>query len=68
MGVTVHYIIIDNEWILQKRVLAFRVFDQSHIVDNIYMMLKTIFEKYKIDNKIFAIDFDNEQKNTTTIP
>ena len=63
MGVTTHY--IDNDWVLQKWILTFRVFDQSHTVDNIYMMLKTIFVKYKIDNKIFAIAFDNASNNTT---
>ena len=30
-------------------------------------MLKIIFEKYKIDNKIFAIDFDNASNNTVAI-
>ena len=30
----------------------------------IFMMLKTIFKKYKIDNKIFVIDFDNASNNT----
>ena len=55
MGVTAHY--IDSDWILQKRILAFKVFDQAHTTDNIYMILKIIFEEYKIDNKIFAIWF-----------
>ena len=32
------------------------------------MMLKIIFEEYQIDNKIFAIDFDNTSNNTTAIP
>ena len=32
------------------------------------MMLKTIFEEYQIDNKIFAIGFDNAYNNTTVIP
>ena len=31
-------------------------------------MLKTIFEEYKIDNKIFAISFDNTLNNTAVIP
>ena len=53
---------------LQKRILAFRVFDQAHTADNIYIILKTIFEEYKIDNKIFAIDFDNASNNTAAIP
>ena len=30
-------------------------------------MLKTIFKNYKIDNKIFAIDFDNASNNTVVI-
>ena len=33
------------------------------------MILKIIFEKYKIDNKIFVISFDNASNNTAaTIP
>ena len=32
------------------------------------MILKTIFEGYKIDNKIFAIGFDNASNNTVVIP
>ena len=31
-------------------------------------MLKTIFEEYQIDNKIFAIGFDNTSNNTIAIP
>ena len=31
------------------------------------MILKTIFEEYKIDNKIFTIDFDNVSNNTNVI-
>ena len=30
-------------------------------------MLKTIFEEYQIDNKIFAIGFDNASNNTAAI-
>ena len=30
-------------------------------------MLKTIFEKYKIDNNFFVIGFDNTSNNTTVI-
>ena len=65
MGMIAHY--IDNEWVLQKRILIFRVFDQSHTADNINMMLKTVFEEYKIDNKIFTIGFDNASNNTVVI-
>ena len=30
-------------------------------------MLKSIFEEYKIDNKIFAIGFDNASNNIVVI-
>ena len=53
--------------VYKKKFLVFRVFDEFHTVNNIYMMLKTIFEEYKIDNKIFAISFDNALNNTTII-
>ena len=65
MGVTAHY--IDNDWVLQKWVIAFKVFDESHTVDNIYMMLKTIFKKYKFINKISVIGFDITSNNTVII-
>ena len=32
------------------------------------MILKIIFEEYKIDNKIFSIGFDNASNNTAVIP
>ena len=37
------------------------------LLNSIYMILKTIFEKYKIDNKIFIIDFDNVSNNVIII-
>ncbi|KAK2651773.1 hypothetical protein Ddye_011629 [Dipteronia dyeriana] len=57
MGVTCHY--IDNNWNMQKRIIAFRVFDESHTAHNIFRHLKIIFEEFHIQNKIFAIGFDN---------
>ncbi|KAK2661086.1 hypothetical protein Ddye_007619 [Dipteronia dyeriana] len=66
MGVTCHY--IDNNWNMQKRIIAFRVFDESHTAHNIFRHLKIIFEEFHIQNKIFAIDFDNAASNTASIP
>ena len=31
-------------------------------------MFKTIFEEYRINNKIFALGFDNASNNTVAIP
>lgn len=65
MGVTCLF--IDNDWTVQKRIITFRDFDQSHTTNNIFILLKTIFREYEIVNKIFAIIFDNSTNNTTTI-
>jgi len=53
---------------MQKRILAFRVFDDSHSAQNIFGLLKIIFQEYNILNKIFAIGFDNAASNTASIP
>ncbi|KAK3212722.1 hypothetical protein Dsin_017428 [Dipteronia sinensis] len=66
MGVTCHY--MDNYWVMQKRIIAFRVFDESHTAQNIFRLLKIIFEEFHIQNKIFAIGFDNAAGNTASIP
>ncbi|KAK3199172.1 hypothetical protein Dsin_022587 [Dipteronia sinensis] len=66
IGVTCHY--MDNAWAIQKRILAFRVFDEKHTAANIFRHLRIIFTKYKIENKIFAIGFDNASNNTAAIP
>ena len=52
---------------MQKRIIAFRVFDDSHLAQNIFRLLKIIFQEYYIQNKIFAIGFDNAASNTTSI-
>ncbi|KAK3229547.1 hypothetical protein Dsin_001428 [Dipteronia sinensis] len=66
IGVTCHY--MDNAWTIQKRILAFRVFDEKHTAANIFRHLRIIFTEYKIENKIFAIGFDNASNNTAAIP
>ncbi|KAK3193523.1 hypothetical protein Dsin_024833 [Dipteronia sinensis] len=66
IGVTCHY--MDNAWTIQKRILAFRVFDEKHTAANIFRHLRIIFTEYKIENKIFAIGFDNASNNTAVIP
>ncbi|KAK3225673.1 hypothetical protein Dsin_005535 [Dipteronia sinensis] len=66
IGVTCHY--MDNAWTIQKRILAFRVFDEKHTTANIFRHLRIIFTEYKIENKIFAIGFDNASNNTAAIP
>ena len=59
---------MDDAWTIQKRILAFRVFDDAHTAQNIYRQLRIIFSEYNIENKIFAIGFDNASANTIAIP
>ena len=65
MGITCH--LIDDEWNIQKRVIAFRVFDDNHTANNIYRLIRQILEEYYLLNKIFSIGFDNAAANTASI-
>ncbi|KAL5856117.1 hypothetical protein ACOSQ4_005919 [Xanthoceras sorbifolium] len=65
LAVTCHF--INDAWVMQKRILAFRVFD-DFIADNIYKLMKIIFEEYSIENKIFTIGFDNVVNNNVVVP
>ena len=65
MGITCHW--IDDEWNLQKRLIAFRVFDIRHTATNICRMIVNIFEEYYIINKVFTVSFDNASINTVSI-
>lgn len=42
---------------MQKRLIVFRVFDQSHTTYIIFRFLKIILEESEIENKIFVIYF-----------
>lgn len=65
MGITCHW--VDNDWIIQKRIIAFRVFDERHTADNIFKLIKIILEEYNLTNKIFSISFDNASANTASV-
>ena len=46
MGITCHY--IDEFHCLHKRVLAFRVYDESHIAQNISRIIYTVLTEYRL--------------------
>ena len=66
MGVTCHY--IDQFWEMQKRTLAFRVFNETHTAENIFKLLSQILTEYCLIDKVFALGFDNAMNNTAAIP
>ena len=65
LGITCHW--IDDAWCIQKRLLAYRVFDESHNAQNLWRMINMILEEYNLVQKIFSISVDNASANTVAI-
>lgn len=55
--VTAHY--IDSAWMLQRRIIAFRMLEYPHNDNVIFQSMMDLFREYMIDDKIFNITFDN---------
>ena len=65
MGITCHW--IDDDWNIQKRIIAFRVFEDRHTAINIYRLIRQVLEEYCLVEKVFSIGFDNAAANTASI-
>ncbi|KAH9623606.1 hypothetical protein KSS87_005765 [Heliosperma pusillum] len=65
MCVTVHW--IDNDFFLQKRIIAFDIMEEKHTGYNIYLRLKKTLDKFNLTKKLFSISFDNASANTKCI-
>ena len=63
--VTAHY--IDASWILQKRIIAFRLMEFPHNANNIFQCINGVFREFDIVDKVFSITFDNHTANTAAI-
>jgi len=63
--VTAHY--IDRNWLLNKRIIAFRVIDSPHTGAMITNAILAIFREYKVVDKISSITFDNASANIAAI-
>jgi len=67
--ITAHY--IDDAWVLQKRVISFRVLDSPHTAQIIYQSIINVLHEYNLkrdlENKIFSISFDNASNNIKSI-
>ena len=62
---TTHY--IDNNWILQKRILSFIELEYQHTTSNIAGYIMHIINEYKIEKFIFSVTFYNASASNTTI-
>ncbi|KAK3204308.1 hypothetical protein Dsin_018354 [Dipteronia sinensis] len=63
--VTGHY--VDTQWILQKKLLGFRVMDYSHTAQNIHDVIMSVIQDYGIQNLILSITLDNASANSKAI-
>ena len=63
--VTAHF--IDDNWILQKRILSFTKFSEKYSATNVANSIFLTCKNYGIENKIFSISFDNVSENIVAI-
>ncbi|EPS57795.1 hypothetical protein M569_17022, partial [Genlisea aurea] len=59
-----HYIVvtcswIDDDWILQKKIIAFRHWPLPHSGSSIYQVLVNVCREYGISSRIFSVSLDN---------
>ena len=65
MGITCHF--INDRFELEKRVLAFRLFDDVHSASHISAAIQQVLEEYRLLTRCFSISFDNASNNTASI-
>ncbi|KZV34884.1 hypothetical protein F511_00786, partial [Dorcoceras hygrometricum] len=65
MGITCHC--IDNAWNIQKRLLAYRCFNDPHTAQNISHLMFLILEEYGLTSKNFNFLLYNASANTCSI-
>jgi hypothetical protein len=67
--VTAHY--IDENWILQKKVLSFRIMEFPHAAQIIYQSIISVLQEFNLkrdlENTNFSISFDNASNNIKSI-
>ena len=67
--ITAHY--IDDTWILQKRIISFRVLEYPHTAEVIHQSIMGVLREYNLkndlENKVFSISFDNASNNNKAV-
>lgn len=58
--VTAHY--IDQQWILQNKIIAFKQVEYPNIRLDIFKCIMNVLCEYNIQHKILSISFDNNFK------
>ena len=65
IAVTAHY--IDNDWQLNKCIIAFHAFDFPHSRHQILNIIYQTVYNFRIQNKIISITFDNACNNNVAV-
>jgi hypothetical protein len=65
LSVVAHY--VNPDWQLEKRVIEFRLIDESHSGDNITERVSAILDEYGLMAKVFFVTLDNASSNNKAI-
>jgi len=65
VSVVAHY--LDDEYALNKRVIGFRLMEESHCGDSIASHIIEVIHDFKIDDKILSITLDNASSKTSAM-
>jgi hypothetical protein len=60
-----HY--VNPDWQLEKRVIGFRLIDESHSGDNIAERVYAVLDEYGLTAKVFSFTLDNASANNKAI-
>jgi hypothetical protein len=65
ISVVAHY--VNQNWVLQKRIVGFELIDEAHSGENIASAILKVVAEFGMTNKIFALTLDNASVNTTAM-
>jgi hypothetical protein len=65
LSVVAHY--VNSDWQLEKRVIGFRLIDESHSSDNIVERVYDVLDKYGLIAKVFSVTLDSASSNNKAI-
>jgi hypothetical protein len=65
LSVVAHY--VNPDWQLEKRVIGFRLIDESHSGDNIAKRVYDVLDEYGLNAKVFSVTLDNASSNNKAI-
>jgi hypothetical protein len=65
LSVVSHY--VDPDWQLEKRVIGFRLINESHSGDNIAKRVYAVLDEYGLTAKVFSVTLDNASSNNKAI-